>query len=126
MRRMITSVALHRRAALSATASKTGWMSLGDLLDDLQNFGGRRLPLERLFRLVEQARVFDRDHRLVGKRANKSDLLIGERPHFRAVNRNAADHLPFLEQRHHEKGAPPTFRSISRLPLGRRGRHRLP
>jgi hypothetical protein len=31
------------------------------------DLGRRRLPLERLLRLVEQAHVLDRDHRLVGE-----------------------------------------------------------
>ena len=46
--------------------------------DDLQHLGGRGLLLERLLGLVEQARVLDRDHRLVGERAQQADLLVGE------------------------------------------------
>ena len=41
--------------------------------------------------LVEQAHVLDRDHRLVGEGLQQRDLLVGERPHFRAGNRIAAD-----------------------------------
>ena len=47
--------------------------------DHLQHFGGRGLPLERLLGLVEQPRVLDRDHRLVGEGLQQRDLLVGER-----------------------------------------------
>jgi hypothetical protein len=46
--------------------------------DHLQHLGGRGLLLERLLGLVEQARVLDRDHRLVGEGAEQVDLLVAE------------------------------------------------
>ena len=41
----------------------------------LQDLGGRGLPLQRLLGLVEQARVLDRDHRLVGEGLQQRDLV---------------------------------------------------
>ena len=41
--------------------------------DDAQHLGGRGLLLERLLGLVEQARVLDRDHRLVGEGLQQRD-----------------------------------------------------
>src|SRR5262245_31569294 len=46
--------------------------------DGAQYLGRRGLLLERLFRLVEQADVFDGDHRLVGERLEQSNLLLGK------------------------------------------------
>ena len=48
--------------------------------DHPQDLAGRGLLLERLFRLVEQPHVLDRDHRLVGEGLEKRDLLVGEGP----------------------------------------------
>ena len=45
----------------------------------LQHLGRRCLLLQRLLGLVEQARVLDRDHGLVGERLQQCDLLVGER-----------------------------------------------
>ena len=50
---------------------------VGRLADHAQDLGRRGLLLERLVRLVEQARVLDRDHRLVGKGLHERDLLVG-------------------------------------------------
>ena len=52
---------------LCAIASKTGCTSVGELADDAQDLGRRRLLLQRLLGLVEEAHVLDRDHRLVGE-----------------------------------------------------------
>ena len=52
---MTTSCASQRRAALSATASKTGWVSVGELLMTLQNLGGGGLLLEGLGDLALRA-----------------------------------------------------------------------
>jgi hypothetical protein len=48
--------------------------------DHLQHLGRRRLPLERLLGLVEQPRVLDRDHRLVGEGAQQLDFLVRKSP----------------------------------------------
>src|SRR6478752_7339815 len=44
--------------------------------DYLQDFGGRGLPLQRLLRLVEQPRVLDRDHGLIGERLDNRALSL--------------------------------------------------
>ena len=46
-------------------AVKDGLVWVGELADGLQDFGRGRLSLQRLLGRVEQARVLDRDHRLV-------------------------------------------------------------
>ena len=56
----------------------TGWRSVGELEMTRRISRGRRLLLERLFRLVEQAHVLDGDHRLVGEGLEQRDLLVGE------------------------------------------------
>jgi len=53
-----------------------GWRAA----NDLEDIGGRRLPLERLLGLVEQTHVLNRDDRLVGKSAHQLDLVVAERP----------------------------------------------
>ena len=70
--------------------------------DDAEHLGRRRLMLQRLaqFRValaefLEQAHVFDSDHRLVGEGLEKCDLLFGERPHLAAANDDDADGIPF-------------------------------
>ena len=75
----------------------------------LQHLGGRGLLLQRLgqivgalAQLVEQARVLDGDDGLGGEVRDQLDLLVGERPHFRAVDADRADQLAFLEHRHGE------------------------
>ena len=47
--------------------------------DDLQHLGRGGLLLQRFLRLVEQPRVLDRDHRLVGEGLRQRDLPVGER-----------------------------------------------
>ena len=49
--------------------------------DHLQHLGGRGLLLQRLLGLVEQPRVLDRDHGLVGEGLEQREFLVGERPH---------------------------------------------
>ena len=82
-----------QRRRRSATMSSTGCTSVGELADDLEHLGGRRLPLERLLGLVEQAHVLDRDHRLVGEGPEQRDFLsqrIGRavRASQRLINRS--------------------------------------
>ena len=64
----------HRRTALSAIASNTGWRSVGELEITRRISAGRRLLLEGLrqvavarLQLLEQAHVLDGDDRLVGE-----------------------------------------------------------
>ena len=43
--------------------------------DHLQDVGGRGLPLQRLLRLVEQPRILDGDHGLVGEGLQQLDVM---------------------------------------------------
>ena len=94
------------------------------LADHAQDLGGRRLPLQRLLRLVEQPRVLDRDHRLVRERLRERDLLVVEAPGGRAKDRDAADGAAVAQQRHEQAGLVPqrdrevaaSARTPSRLP----------
>ena len=73
-------------------ASNTGCRSTGERLMTLKHLGGRGLLLQRFGKLVacapaqlvEQPRILDRDHGLVGEGLDQLDLLVGERPHLRA------------------------------------------
>ena len=51
-----------------------------------KHLGGRGLLLQGLARLGDQPRVLHRDHRLRREILQQRDLLVGERPHFLAVN----------------------------------------
>ena len=74
--------------------------------DDLQHLGGRRLLLQRLaqlararLHLVEQPRVLDRDHRLVGEGRDQLDLFLGEGTHLLAPQDDHADRRAFPHER---------------------------
>ena len=71
--------------------------------DDVQHLGGRRLLLQRLLRLVEQAHVLDRDQRLVGERLGQRDLGVAERAGRLAPEHQHADALAFADHRHHQR-----------------------
>ena len=81
--------ASHSRAAFSATASMTGWRSVGELAIT------RRISLVavccssasvssrfRVLELLEQPDVLDGDDRLVGEGLEEGDLLVGEGLHL--------------------------------------------
>ena len=85
--------------------------------DDPQDLARRRLLLERLLRLVEQAHVLDRDHRLVGEGCRERDLLFGKRPGNRACQDQNTDWGAFAEQRNADHGAISTRRPGHRCPL---------
>ena len=79
----------------------------------LQHLGGRGLLLQRLgevvgalAQFVEQPRVLDGDDGLRGEVLDQLDLLVGERPHLLAVDRDGADQPVVLEHRHTDEGAP--------------------
>ena len=69
--------------------------------DDLENLRRRRLPLQRLPGFVEQPRILDRDHRLVGEGLQQGDFLFRKRgaPVAPARHENRADATPFPQQR---------------------------
>ena len=75
-------------------ASNTGCMSVGDWLITLQDLARRRLLLERLLGLVEQAHVLDRDHRLVGEGLEQRDLLVRKWPGSAGRRRWRRSHVP--------------------------------
>jgi hypothetical protein len=52
----------------------------GRAADDVEDFGRRRLALERFLRLVEQTDVLDRDHRLVGEGLQQVFVPAQDRP----------------------------------------------
>ena len=62
--------------------------------DDLEDLGRRRLPLERLLGLVEQPRVLDRDHGLVGEGFGERDFVLAEDVGVFANNANKPIHVP--------------------------------
>ena len=64
-----------RRLALCAIASNTGCTSDGEDGDDLQDVGGGGLPLQRFARLVEQPRILDGDHGLIGEGLQQLDMV---------------------------------------------------
>ena len=93
-----------RKAAppLATSVLSTVCRSKVERLITLSTSAVRGLLLQRLgqlavrcLQLVEQPRVLDRDDGLVGERLHQLDLLVGERPHFLAVDGDHADrHRP--------------------------------
>jgi len=71
-------------------------------IDDLQYLGRRGLLLQRLAQFRQQARVLDRDDRLVGKGAHKLDLPFGERLDTPTGQGERADRRTLTQQRHAE------------------------
>ena len=55
--------------------------------------------------LVEQPRVLDRDHRLIGEAGGQLDLLVGEGPDHLPINRDCADQCLLAQQRNAEQRA---------------------
>src|ERR1700739_867684 len=60
-------------------------------IDDLQHLGGRGLLLQRLARLVDEARVLHRNDRLRGKILQQRDFLIRKRPGLVSGYGNSAE-----------------------------------
>ena len=89
--------ALHSRAADSISVSSTGLQIERRTADDLQHVGGGGLLLQRfaeivgaLAQFVEQPRVLDGDHGLLGEIADQLDLLVGKRAHLTSKNADGA------------------------------------
>src|SRR6516164_993868 len=70
-----------------------------------ENVADRRLLLQRLLGLVEQPRVLDRDHCLVGEVLHKLNLSLGEWPHLLAVDDNRPNQRVLLEHWYAKKGS---------------------
>src|SRR5215831_2890810 len=69
----------------------------GGAADDLEYVSGGSLLLQRLAQLVKQARVLDGDHGLVGKGADKRDLLVGEGTYLQPRQDNDANGSPLAQ-----------------------------
>src|SRR5262249_35745234 len=74
--------------------------------DDAQDLGGRRLLLERLLDLFEQARVLDRDDRLVGERLQARNLRLGRVARIAPGHDDHADRHSIAQDRHAEHASP--------------------
>src|SRR5579872_1653315 len=74
-------------------------------IDDAEHFGRCRLLRQRLLGLVEQPRVVDGDHGLIGEFLQKRDLLVGEWPYFLTIDAELSDRRPILEQRDDQERA---------------------
>jgi hypothetical protein len=75
--------------------------------DHLQDVGGRGLPLQRFSGLVEQPRIFDGDHGLVGEALQKRKLFVSERHGPVAMHDENTNRLALAPQRRagHRAGA---------------------
>src|SRR5262249_22198107 len=73
--------------------------------DDFQHFRCRGLLLQRFAKLVEQASILDRNHRLLGEVGDKLDLPFVERPHNLAENANDAHQFTLFKHGHTEEGS---------------------
>ena len=76
----------------------------GGAADRLQHLGGGGLLLQRFLRLVEQPRVLDRDHRLIGEGAQQAELLVVEAHVRLARDGDHAHALPLPHHRRHQDG----------------------
>ena len=56
--------------------------------------------LERLFRLIEETHVLDRDHRLVGEGLEQVDLPLREGRGFGSRDGNRPDRCALVQHRH--------------------------
>src|SRR5262249_19455271 len=68
--------------------------------DDLEHIGSRRLLLQGVAQLVEQASVLDGDDSLVGEVLDQLDLLVAERTYLCTIHADGADNLILLEHGH--------------------------
>ena len=119
------------RMAFSSMAWKTGSRSQA-IADDLEHIGGGGLLLQRFdrssvrWRSSLSRRVFSMAMTAwAAKFCDQLDLLVGERPHFLAIDDDGADQLVVLEHRHHENGTMPrSSPSLRRIAAGYGGRPR--
>ncbi len=93
----------------------------GRAIDDLQHLGGRRLLLQGLARLVEQADVLDRNDSLVGECPEQVDLRLRKRRDLTARYCDRADRIAVLEDRHREHGVHPRLEDGWQCVFGVRG-----
>src|SRR5262249_56359525 len=67
--------------------------------DDAQHLRGGDLLVERLAQLVEQARVLDRYHRLIGEAPHQLKLILLKGSHLAAIDNHHTDRLSFSRER---------------------------
>src|SRR5215468_9613993 len=67
--------------------------------DDAQHLRGGGLLVERLAQLVEQARVLDRYHRLIGEAPHQLKLILLKGSHLAAIDNHHTDRLSFSRER---------------------------
>ena len=81
--------------------------------DDLQNLGGGGLPLQRFASFVEQPRVLDRNHSLIGEGLQQLNMMGGKCAGLGAGDADDADRCPLVHQRGEQHAAeaaqPPEF-----------------
>src|SRR6266567_488579 len=79
------------------------WRRIGDRAADCgEHFDGGPLLVERFLGLVEQPRVLDRDHRLIGEGLEQRDVLFGKGPDIVAADDDSADALALPDHRSNE------------------------
>ena len=88
--------------------------------DHLEDVRGRGLPFKGFPRLVEQSRVLDGDHGLIGEALLQRQLLVGERREAVAIDDERADRLALAPERRAADRANPHGAGGHRRPV----RHR--
>ena len=91
------------RAALSAMASSTGWISVGELAMTPKISLVAVCCSKRLFEFLEQPHVLDGDHRLVGEGFEQFDLRRGEGAHLGATRAQCSNEFPLLTKGNDKK-----------------------
>ncbi len=93
------------RRAVPTIASNTGCTSVGELLITRRMSAVAVWRLKGFLRLVEQARVLDGDHSLVGEGLQQPHLIFGERSDLGAADGDRADDLALAQHRHRQVAA---------------------
>ena len=86
----------HSRAAFSATASNTGWISVGELAMTPKISLVAVCCSNDLFEFFEQPHVLDGDDGLVSEGFEQLDLRRGEGAHLGATCVQRSDEFPLL------------------------------
>ena len=101
--------ASHKRTADSSRVLSTVGRSNVERLMTLSTSDGGGLLLQRLGKFaralllrLEQSRVLDGDHRLIGEGLDQLDLLLGERPYGSALQDKHANWNPLSKKWHAE------------------------
>ena len=75
----IRSISTSEKPMMALSGVRSSWRHVGQELATCAGWRPRAGAV-RLLQFLEQARVLDRDHGLVGERLQQRDLLLGERP----------------------------------------------